>query len=267
MGIDFLESQLGFEISYDLFQEHVGIGSCLAEEEERNKEVALSIQAIESGEEFAFYNLSLSLKDREVLDSIKITKWDNVILKSEFFNTSLDEELESALGFMDGILATSYQINYLSHLFVRLASVILGQVGSKDFEMHIRTQDAYNDTHPCVYWHLDKSRVEVLGEESAVKEKRFIIPLKGNSTSYQKITTYTRNKFLELAEAYIYYYGHGSGGCVDGNPISSLLNSSRIYRPEIGSGSVHVASRNGAMHAEPNESADRLLLLITPIEQ
>ena len=250
-----------------IFYGHMRVDNCLIEEEALNKDIASSIQAIEAGEEFAFYNLGLSSKDKEILDSIEVVEWVNVVLNSEHFNTSLEKEIWKALGSMKEILATSYQINYLSHLFTRLTSVILGQVGSNNFEMHIRTKDTYNDTQNCTYWHLDKSHAEVLWEESIVKEKRFIIPLKGSLTRYQKITTETRSKFLSLACEYIYYYGHGPEGCVAGDEISSLLNSSKIYKPETGFGSVHVASRNGAMHAEPNESSDRLLLVITPIEQ
>jgi hypothetical protein len=146
------------------FQEYVGLDDCLVEEESCNKEVELSIQAIDAGKEFAFYNLNLSSKDREVLDSIVITKWNNIILQTAYSNPNVEEEIKNAVLSMDGILATSNQINYLAHLLARLTSVVFGQVDSQNFEIHIRTKKAYEYTYPCIYWHLDKSQGERYGE-------------------------------------------------------------------------------------------------------
>jgi hypothetical protein len=79
------------------------------------------------------------------------------------------------------------------------------------------------------------------------------------------INTTIREKFFELAEEHNHYYGHRLGGCVEGDKISSLLNSSSTQKPEVGFGSIHITSINGAMHAEPNDYSDRLILLITPL--
>jgi hypothetical protein len=238
---------------------------CLPGEIEQNISVERALHEIEAGEEFAFYNLSLSLKDRELLDSIEIIKWDNIVLNSKSFNTSLEEEINTVVASMTGISIIGDGVDQTSNLFARLAKVVLGQVGATEFEMHIRTKKAGFYEYSCVYWHLDKSQAEVIGEENVATERRFIIPLIGTGTFYQKITSAIRSEFLEIAEEYTRYYGHGLEDCVPGNKISFLLDASRIYKPEIGFGSVHVAARNGALHAEPNDNKDRLLLIITPL--
>ena len=256
------ECYLGYESAITQSQNTMGLFNCPPAEEEQNKAIETSLQAIEAGEEFAFYNLSLSSQDLEILDSIEIVKWGNVVLNSESFNYTLPEEIKNAILSMDGILLKDQQANYLSNLFTRIISIILGQVASKNFKIHIRTQRINEYNQPCLFWHLDKSYEAVLGEEDLVEEKRFIMPFKGSGTNYQIINETTRDKFIELAEEHPRYYGHSSESCNGEDKISKLLSSSKVYKPEIRFGSVHTASRNGAMHAAPNDSNNRLLLLI-----
>ncbi len=45
----------------------------------------------------------------------------------------------------------------------------------------------YQSEEDCMYWHLDKSEDEILGNSDNGKEKRFIMVLKGDGTAYQEI--------------------------------------------------------------------------------
>jgi hypothetical protein len=239
---------------------------CFEEERVINEEIGRALALLDGGKQFAFYNLTLSSRGRDVLDSVEITEVHNIILNTALFNLSLEEEITKALSSKNGMLIGDDQLKDLSYLFARLSTVVFGQFDTQNFEMHLRMMKAPKDKSPCTYWHLDKSREEVLSKPEFGREKRFIMPLKGTGTSYKEIASGIRNKFLKMSKEFSYYYGNDIEDCVEGDALSSLLSTSKNYSYEAGFGSIHVTSTNGAMHAEPNDGKDRLLLLISPIE-
>ena len=89
--------------------------------------------------------------------------------------------------------------------------------------------------------------------------------LKGESTVYSKIDSELRKEFLDIADDAEYYYGHGKVICKDGDDINLLLSDQVIEKGKIGYGNVHLASKNGAMHASPKESVEGRMLILTTI--
>jgi len=163
---------------------------------------------------------------------------------------------------MNGIITSS--LEKLLNLVIRLANIIVGELGVKDFELKIRIREDYKNEDDCLYWHLDKSKSEILGQQEENKEKRFLITLKGDGTIYQKIDDVARASFMKEAEEALYYYGHGIEGCKSNDKINQLFKKGELIKTEEHYGSVHIAGSNEAMHAAPGESEGRLILLLTP---
>lgn len=247
-----------------MLEDLVSSHQCLCDENARNEEIVTALDTIESGKEFAFYNLNLYTSDMDLLARIDVNSWNNIVLNSKVAISY--QGIKSMLLELEGVSIGSDQIEPLSHLIERLTSTILGQSSFDEFELTIRTRGEYKNEKDCIYWHLDKNHKEVYGKDGYGMEKRFIMPLIGVGTSYKKINDSSREKFITIAEEFSFYYGHSLSGCIKGDEISTLLTSSEVYKTEIGFGSVHVASTTGAMHAEPNDIGGRLLLIITTFQ-
>lgn len=236
---------------------------CVSEDEVRNKEITKALNKIEIGEQFAFYDIGLSKKEKQILTDIEITEYNEIKINSSADKLKqLSQEVSYALMRMDGV--SILELEGLSELVTRVVSIIVGELKVEEFELKIRTRESYQSEEDCMYWHLDKSEREILGNCDNGEEKRFIMILKGEGTAYQKISEKQRETFMKVAEEAPYYYGHGLDGCKTHDEINHLFrNQEKVFTKEQ-YGSVHIAGSNGAMHAAPKESESRLILLLTP---
>lgn len=251
-------------LQFDLEAEDIFFNTqCFIENQIINENVATSLNKIADGAQFAFYNLSLSEEERQVLSNIEILEFDNVVINVDSLSSSFIQDIYQHITNMNVMLVDEDDEWNLLNIIMSITNAIIGQTATKKFELALRTRENYIEKNDCIFWHLDKTKQEVLGQQNTNKELRFIIPLKGSGTIYQNINITTRSKFLETSEEAPYYYGHGLDGCVNNDAILNLLNSSKTYKPEPNFGSVHVAGRNGAMHAAPEMSGNRFLLLVT----
>ena len=258
-----IDYNFGLLTRYPYDSEEGIFNQCTPTDEVRNKEITRALGEIESGAQFAFYNLDLSKQEQKILKDLKITDYNEISVISSVDKAGLlKQEINQAFEGMNGII--TFSLEKLSDLVIRVVSIIVGELGVKDFKLKIRIREDYKNEDDCLYWHLDKSKSEILGQQEENKEKRFLITLKGDGTIYQKIDDVIRASFMKEAEEALYYYGHGIEGCKSNDKINQLFKNRELIKTEEHYGSVHIAGSNGAMHAARGESEGRLILLLTP---
>ena len=257
------ESYSAFGKIYESKSEIVNFDQCILSDEVRSIEITKAINQIELGEAFAFYNLGLSVEELELLFNVGIEEFNDITINTSINKLKeLKQEVSLALTKMQGVDVLG--LGGLSNLITRLVSVVIGELEAEEYELRIRSRESYKSEEDCMYWHLDKSEEEILGNSNNVKEKRFIMVLKGEGTSYQKISEEQRKAFIKVAEEAPYYYGHGLEGCKANDEINQLFRDQEKVTTKEEYGSVHIAGSNGAMHAAPKESEGRLIILLTP---
>jgi len=257
------ESYSSFGKIYESKSEIVNFDQCILSDEVRNKEITRALSQVESGEQFAFYNLVFSEEELELLSNFEIEEFNDITINTSISKLKeLKQEVSLALKKMQGV--DVLRLDGLSNLITRLMSVVMGELDVEEYELRIRSRGSYESEEDCMYWHLDKSEEEILGNSNNVKEKRFIMVLKGEGTSYQKISEEQRKAFIKVAEEAPYYYGHGLEGCKANDGINQLFRDQEKVITKEEYGSVHIAGSNGAMHAAPKESEGRLIMLLTP---
>lgn len=248
---------------YESKSEIVNFDQCILSDEVRSIEIAKAINRIESGEAFAFYNLGFSEEELELLSNVGIEEFNDITINTNINKLKeLKQEVSLALIKMQGV--NIFEIAGLSNLITRLVSVVMGESEAEEYELRIRSRESYQSEEDCLYWHLDKSEEEILGNFNNVKEKRFIMVLKGEGTVYQAIGEEQREVFMKVAKEAPYYYGHGLEGCKTNDEINQLFRHQEKVATKEQYGSVHMAGSNGAMHAAPKESEGRLIILLTP---
>lgn len=247
----------------DFKNDNIEFNQCFLDDEVKSKGLTKALSQVESSEEFAFYNLGLSEKDQEILSDIEINDSNNLIINSSYFQLGkLKQEIQKVLLDMRGV--NIVESNKVSYLITRIISIIVGELKSEEFELKIRSIENYQSKENCMYWHLDKSKAEELGNPDITEEKRFIIVLKGQGTLYKKISDKQREDFIKLAEEGPSFYGHGIKACKADDGINQLFNQQETYITKSQYGSVHIAGYKGTIHTEPKESESRLILLLTP---
>jgi hypothetical protein len=257
------ESYSLLEKIYESKSDIVNFDKCILSDEVRNIEITRAINQIESGEAFAFYNLGFSEEERELLSKVGIEEFNDITINTSISKLKeLKQEVSLALIKMQGV--NIFEIAGLSNLITRLVSVVIGELQAEEYELRIRSRESYQSEEDCLYWHLDKSEEEILGNSNNVKEKRFIMVLKGEGTVYQAIGEEQREVFMKVAKEAPYYYGHGLEGCKTNDEINQLFRDQEKVATKEQYGSVHMAGSNGAMHAAPKESEGRLIILLTP---
>lgn len=245
----------------DLKNDNTEFDQCFLDDEVKSKELTKALSQIKSGEEFAFYNLGLTEEEKRILSEIEITECNNMKIDNFW---SIDKEVRNALVKMKGVKIS--ETDKVAKLITRLVGIVVGEMGIENYELSIRSRESYESVEDCLYWHLDKSEGEVLGNSDNGEEKRFIMVLKGNGTVYQNINEEMREEFMKVAEEAPYYYGHGLDGCKAHDEINQLFrNQEKVFTKEQ-YGSVHIAGSSGAMHTAPKESESRLILLLTSIK-
>jgi hypothetical protein len=251
------------EKTADFKNDTMVFNQCILSDEVRSIEIAKAINQIESGEAFAFYNLGFSEEELELLSNVGIEEFNDITINTSINKLKeLKQEVSLALTKMQGV--NIFEIAGLSNLITRLVSVVMGESEAEEYELRIRSRESYQSEEDCLYWHLDKSEEEILGNFNNVKEKRFIMVLKGEGTVYQAIDEEQRETFIKVAKEAPYYYGHGLEGCKTNDEINQLFRDQEKVATKEQYGSVHMAGSNGAMHAAPKESEGRLIILLTP---
>ena len=263
-------SFLQHEASY--LEDSINFDQCYLEEEVRCTELTKALQELETDSSFAFYKLTLSEYETHLLSLVSINQYNNkVIYLSETDNLkdTIDNKLSELIG-------SNININPISRLITRLVSNILSVTGYDNAEVMLRTEgerhiDENNSINQCLYWHIDKSSQEIginiEGNQSVKKEKQmlFIISLIGESTVFHYSNDQQRRDFFNIANETVFFYGHTSR-CEVNDAVNQLFKYENINNAAFGYGSVHIAGKNGTVHAAPLESKDgRMLLLITPI--
>jgi len=248
---------------YESKSEIVNFDQCILSDEVRSIEIAKALNQVELGEQFAFYNLGFSKEERELLSNIVIEEFNDITMNTSINKLKeLKKEVSLALTKMQGVDVLG--LDGLSNLITRLVNVVIEELKVEECELRIRSRESYQSEEDCLYWHLDKSEEEILGNSNNVKEKRFIMVLKGKGTVYQKINKEQREVFMKVAKEAPYYYGHGLEGCKGNDEINQLFRDQEKVITKEQYGSVHMAGSNGAMHAAPKESEGRLIILLTP---
>ena len=251
------------EKTSDFKNDTIAFNQCFSDDEVRNKEISRALSQVEVGEQFAFYNLDFSQREHELITNVWIEEFNDITINTSINKLKeLKQKVSLALTKMQGVDVVG--LDGLSNLITRLVSVVIGELEVEEYELRIRSRESYQSEEDCMYWHLDKSEEEILGNSDNGKEKRFIIVLKGEGTEYQKINEEQRKTFMKVAEEAPYYYGHGLEGCKANDKINQLFrNQEKVFTKEQ-YGSVHIAGSNGALHAAPKDSESRLILLLTP---
>jgi hypothetical protein len=252
------------EKTSDFKNDTIAFNQCFSDDEVRNKEISRALSQVEVGEQFAFYNLDFSQREHELITNVWIEEFNDITINTSINKLKeLKQKVSLALTKMQGVDVVG--LDGLSNLITRLVSVVIGELEVEEYELRIRSRESYQSEEDCMYWHLDKSEEEILGNSDNGKEKRFIIVLKGEGTEYQKINEEQRKTFMKVAEEAPYYYGHGLEGCKANDKINQLFrNQEKVFTKEQ-YGSVHIAGSNGALHAAPKDSESRLILLTPKI--
>ena len=246
----------------DFKNDRIALNQCSLDDEVRNKEISKALSQVEAGEQFAFYNLDFSQREQELLTNIEIEEFNDVTINTNANKLKeLKQEVSLELTKMQGV--NILELDGLSDLITKLVSVVIGELEAEEYELKIRSRESYQSEEDCMYWHLDKSEDEILGNSDNGKEKRFIMVLKGDGTAYQKINEEQRETFIKVAEEAPYYYGHGLDGCKTNDEINQLFRNQEKVLTKEQYGSLHIAGSNGAIHAAPKESESRLILLLT----
>ena len=246
----------------DFKNDRIALNQCSLDDEVRNKEISKALSQVEAGEQFAFYNLDFSQREQELLTNIEIEEFNDVTINTNANKLKeLKQEVSLELTKMQGV--NILELDGLSDLITKLVSVVIGELEAEEYELKIRSRESYQSEEDCMYWHLDKSEDEILGNSDNGKEKRFIMVLKGDGTAYQEINEEQRATFIKVAEEAPYYYGHGLDGCKTNDKINQLFRNQEKVLIKEQYGSVHIAGSNGAIHAAPKESESRLILLLT----
>ena len=246
----------------DFKNDRIALNQCSLDDEVRNKEISKALSQVEAGEQFAFYNLDFSQREQELLTNIEIEEFNDVTINTNANKLKeLKQEVSLELTKMQGV--NILELDGLSDLITKLVSVVIGELEAEEYELKIRSRESYQSEEDCMYWHLDKSEDEILGNSDNGKEKRFIMVLKGDGTAYQKINEEQRETFIKVAEEAPYYYGHGLDGCKTNDKINQLFRNQEKVLTKEQYGSLHIAGSNGAIHAAPKESESRLILLLT----
>jgi len=236
---------------------------CFLDDEVKSIEIAKALNQVELGEQFAFYNLGFSEEELELLSNVGIEELNDITINTSINKLKeLKREVSLALTKMQGV--DVLRLDGLSNLITRLVSVVIGELEAEEYELRIRSRESYQSEEDCLYWHLDKSEEEILGNFNNVKEKRFIMVLKGEGTVYQAIGEEQREEFMKVAKEAPSFYGHGIKACKVDDGINQLFNQQETFITKSQYGSVHIAGYNGTIHAEPKESENRLILLLTP---
>jgi hypothetical protein len=247
----------------DFKNDRMALNQCSLDDEVRNKEISKALSQVEAGEQFAFYNLDFSQREQELLTNIEIEEFNDVTINTNANKLKeLKHEVSLALIKMKGV--GILELDGLSNLITRLVNAVIGELEAEEYELRIRSREGYQSEEDCMYWHLDKSEDEILGNSDNGKEKRFIMVLRGEGTAYQEISDEQRMVFMKIAEEAPYYYGHGLDGCKANDKINQIFKNQEAVATLERYGSVHIAGSNGAMHAAPKDSKSRLILLLTP---
>ena len=247
---------------------------CSAFEEVEIAEIGSALDKLESGAQFAFYSLNLSNEERAAFSQISVNRYHNVVI---YLSEQYDFESYLRSRLYDVLCTTEVEIsniNIISHTIARLIHNILDASGYIDAEILLRTEEKFSiddaDANSrCFYWHIDKSHGEILEKLDitnhpighAKEQELFILPLKGEATLFQNINVSQREIFLSVANETEYFYGHNLGKCDASDSINVLFNGGHITSAPKWYGSVHIAGKNGTLHASPNESVSGRMLL------
>jgi hypothetical protein len=244
-----------------LFSEY----QCLKHEGDYNKEIVNALSYIESGGQFAFYELDFNESEQKLLSGIKIDELNETELHLSTIQ-NLPEILNSILEL------TNEESNFLSKLIKKQVQNIVEVEKADDARLIIKTRGAYS-SDGCDYWHVDKDKNQSLKEMGQKQvgwkyaDRLHVIPLVGEGTEYQEIGNEERELFYQVANETLSYYGHVlPNGCESGDIITKLFNHSNKHVVKIGTGAVHKLGEQGSLHKAPSESmTGRILLMITPI--
>ena len=255
---------------------------CFIDEEERINGIYESVESLDYGAQFSFYDLKLSEKEISSISLLDIIHDSNIVAYTsevnieEYFYEVIDGKLQQ-----NGEENTVDIATTLSKLIARLVSNILSVTSHNNAEIIFKTEKANadneeNDYSKCVYWHIDKSHGEILKNNdnifnfpisNEIRQKAFIISLSGDPTIYTEVSAKQRDDFFNIANTTEFFYGHNvQANCVERDQINQLFHQKEAKVARNGYGSVHIKGYAGTMHAAPtlfNES--RIVLLITPI--
>lgn len=285
---------MDIECQFDYKYNEQGTVEVYTEEESRGAGVIDSIQKLEQGAQFSFYDLGLSEDDSEILSHIEISQYENVVIylseielsETNNLNGQLDNHLKNHIVEVTRKLklipvSTNYinDIDYFANLITKQINNVLSATNHKDAEIVLRTRTEYDseENNNCIYWHIDKSHGEIRKSEAnnsnfshpiGTKERQeiFIISLLGEPTIFQHINSQQRDEFFNFANETRFFYGHSSiESCIAQDGIDGLFHYKNSISSENGYGSVHIMGKTGTIHAAPPRSSARMLLLITPI--
>lgn len=267
MVVDYIERDF-FEFDFfQSFDKLPCLEKCFASDKNINLDILNSLIDLNDNLSFAFFNLFLTSEEKQNLANFssnkfqnnQITKISSVTNKNVNFNEFLVLESLKELGDI-GFVDSNYDA--VSKLIVRIVSAISGNIDG-NLDLYIRTTPPINKD--CNFWHIDKDFINDSGNEKV--SRRFVIPLVGNGTFYQKINSITRNQFFNYSSSLPGYWGHDYGECTGEDVISKIFSNRSFQITKSGYGSVHYLGLNGAMHAEPSISNSRLVLIINEIKR
>jgi hypothetical protein len=243
-------------------------------EKERVKEIEEAQNSLESGSrQFSFYNIMPSSAETSAITRLRIDTFYNFVTYlsevSDFRNVtySIIDQLQ--------IVETSEDVFTISNLITRTLSNIMGVSDCNDAEVILRTHAESLIKNNCLYWHIDKSHSEIRqnididDRPFGYKETQplYLYVLRGEKTLFYPATDTQKAEFNKLANESDFIYGYHGSACQSEDNINQLLDYNLAISAPENYGSVHMAGKDGAIHAVPPYSSNgRLLIMITPFD-
>ncbi len=117
--------------AFELKSRGMDFYQCYLEEESRNIEISRAYKEIKAGEQFAFYDLNILQFEQQLIAEMEITKFNNAIIQG-VEGGNLKQEVYRVIQNMDGVEASSRQIEMISNLITRITSTIVGHGNAQD---------------------------------------------------------------------------------------------------------------------------------------
>lgn len=206
----------------------------------------------------AFFDLGLSVSEREALHSMQIKSFQNWGL----FDKEVNYLPEIAESFAHNFLLTNETVEHalaIVGIITKIVRAAISELSYDSCKITLRTYPT-DHRHTTLHWHIDKQHEETLGIylDAAKTQTNFFITLKGPNTLFYPVNQEFREDWNKVALELPFAYG--------GSVVQHLIaNKSAIISAEVGQGSIHKAGKmHGTIHARPFPEDGRFMLMITP---
>jgi hypothetical protein len=214
--------------------------------------------------QFAFFNMNLSEWDKYNLQEFS-SCLDFAALDIVADLDNVYSETVGYISFLCPKISTEISHN-LANMVTRFASSIVAASNYTDAEVILKTYG--NDPKWVLDRHIDKTHQEMSSNERnnsraySNNQYVFLLPLIGKTTMFFPVSAEKKVKFEQLAHET--FVSRGEAYSPNQMELNALFNSSEVYSPKLGYGSVHIAGQNGTIHAKPDTEGGRFIVTVIP---